>query len=210
METTRRVFLHRLTQLALAVVGLFSPLHGRAQAQTSWRIRRARATDAADLVAIFNAHLTAGLCPYGDQIEPWTIASAVEFLEVHNGTLILEHNRVPVGFAGLLDYTEPTRAQWAAADAEAEIRVFALSFDRLDASEVLQAAKTLGAAVGRELMRMGLSRCRARIRTQPMFDSWYEAHMEVTGIRARDGAAHALEVSFDISRGVAELAAQGY
>ncbi len=211
MQTTRRVFLHRLMQFAVAVVGLFSPLHGRAQVQTSWRIRRARATDAADLVAIFNAHRRAGICPYADEIAAWTLDRARAFLEIYNGTLLLERDGLPVGFAGLIDYSNPTTASAILPDAEPELTVVALDFDELARAEVLPAVKRLAAAMGRELQRMGFNRCRLRLLAQPLFESnaWYTRHMTVLRVRQRDGLDHAVEVSIDVSGCVAELAGEG-
>ncbi len=211
MQATRRVFLHRLTQLAIAVVGLFSPLHGRAQAQTSWRIRRARATDAADLVSIFNAHLTAGMCPDADQIEPWTTETAGKFLAIYDDTLILDRDGAPVGFGGLVDYRDPSATSSIIAGAEPEIKVVALRPDLLPPPAMLAAAERLAAAMARELMRMGFTACQMRIAAWPLFSSndWYTRHMTVRFVRKRDGVDHALDVSFDLAGLLADLGVEG-
>jgi hypothetical protein len=212
MQTTRRVLLRRLPQLGIAVLALLSPLRLRAQRQTQWRIRRARASDAADLADIFNAHLAAGLCPYADLIDPWTVAKAEEFLSIYDGTLILDRNYVPVGFGSLTDYSDPERRRSILPETEPEVAVVALRFDRLGPGDMLDAAKTLAAAMGRELQRMGFQSCRMRIAAHPLFtaNDWYVRHMTVQRTRKRDGIAHALEVSFDVAGGVAALAQEGF
>jgi hypothetical protein len=212
MDSTRRGFLRRLTQLGIAVVGLLSPLRLGAQRQTQWRIRRARVSDAADLAEIFNTHLAAGLCPFADMIDPWTSEQAAKFLETYTDTVILDRDGIPVGFGGLTDYTDPAVRTSIAAGGEPEVTVVALRVDRVPQSEFLEAMKRLAAAMGRELQRTGFASCRMRIAAWPLFTSntWYTRHMTVLRVRKRDGIDHALEVRFDVAGGLAALAGEGF
>jgi hypothetical protein len=211
MDSTRRVFLRRLTQLGIAVLGLLSPLRLGAQRQTQWRIRGARASDIADLAVIFNAHLTAGMCPDADQIEPWTPETAGKFLAIYTGTLILDRDGVPVGFGGLIDYSDPSTTSSIIAGAEPEIKVVALRPDLLPPPAMLAAAERLAAAMARELVRMGFSGCQMRIAAWPLFSAneWYTRHMTVRMVRKRDGVDHALDVSFDLAGMLTTLAREG-
>ncbi|MFQ5665161.1 MAG: FG-GAP-like repeat-containing protein [Candidatus Binatia bacterium] len=139
MDTTRRWVLARALQLAGGILVLCRPWRAVAQRGTTWTTRRATPQDVGALVAIFNAHRAAGICPYADQMPLWTPAKAQAFLTVYTGTLIVERDGVPVGFGGLIDYSDPATSSSIAPDAEPEITVVAVDFERLAPREVVPA-----------------------------------------------------------------------
>lgn len=205
------MLLGRLTQAAVMLLGFLLPAGARAQRRSAWSVRRARAADASELAAIFNAHAAAGICPYSDLIEPWTEETATETLQLHTGTLILDREGIPVAFASLIDYLDPACTSGIAPGAEPTIEIVAFHPDRLSPSELLPAAKRLAVHLGAELRRMGFEACRMRLPAQPILTSndWYVGHMQVNRVRYRDGVEHAQEVSFNVPAILSELERQG-
>ncbi len=212
MEHTRRFVLGALAGLPLALWGWTRSGAGSAWAVSGrWGVRRATMADAALLAHIFNAHLETAVCPYADRTSSWTAERAREFLDLYTGALIVELASIPVGFAGLIDYTSPETTSAIDQNGEPPISVLAFDFDGLTPSELVLAAKTLAAAIGRELQRMGFRACRLRLPAEPVFadSDWYRRHMTVRRIRKRRGLPHALELSIDVEGALAHLAAEG-
>ncbi len=212
MEHTRRVILRVLAGIPLGLLGWTRWGAGPARAAVGrWSVRRATKEDTASLARVFNAHLAAGICPYADRTPPWTAERAGQFLDLYTGALVVELDSTPVGFAGLIDYMSPETTSAIAPEGEPPISVLAFDLDHLSSSEVVLAAKTLAAAIGQELQRMGFRFCRLRLPAEPaLADSdWYRGHMTVRRVRKRRGLPHALEVSIDVPGALARLAAEG-
>lgn len=178
--------------------------------------RRATKADAAALATIFNEHLALAACPYADRIAAWTSQTAEEFIEVHNGTILVLRDKTPVAtpvaFGSLIDYADPKTISTLADGAEPEVAVVAISPAHLAPDEMRTAATHLAAAMARELDRMGFTHCRMRFPADGWFGSedWLERHMVVRRIRTVNGVAQAREVTFDVQTGLAALRAEGF
>jgi hypothetical protein len=164
------------------------------------------AGDAPALEAIFNAHLEVAICPYVDRTKPWTIAYASRYLDTYNGTLLLERGGVAVGFIGFIDYANPATTSSIVQDAAPEISILALDFKRLPTEERLPAAKRLAAAAGRDLQRMGFSRCRAVISARAGF---HQAIARAMSTRCGGTTDEAMEVMWGIEA-LQQLVAEGF
>jgi hypothetical protein len=210
MRIERRGFLVFLSRL-IGLISLFLlQLRRQATGAPTWTVGTASSGDAPLLVSIFNAHLTGDLCPYSLETPQWTPENAQGFLQLYNGTVILYRDGVAAGFAGLIDYDNPATVSTREPDAVPRIDLFALDPVQLQGDEVVVAAKTLGAEVGRRLQAAGCTTCRARTKMDTIFDGWYEDHCSLQKVRKKDGIDHAKEVTFDIAAGLAKLAAEGY
>lgn len=213
MTLTRRRFfeLGRSVVIAGACSAVFpvrpSPAHTRAL-----RTRTATPLDASALADIFNAHLAAAICPFPDRIEPWSAARAAEFLSLHNGTIIVERNKVPVGFGGLIDYANPATVSSIEPGVPPDIPVVALNVDVIEAEEILPILKLLVSRGCEELQRMGFESCRMRIpaRTVLPKETWFRSFMVVDRAIKRRGVDEALEVVFDVPAIRESLAHEGF
>jgi len=213
MHISRRGLISLIGKLSLLLSGFLRPFRVAAQAGPTWEVRRATSTDLSALPTIYNRQAEEGICPYSDLSGGWTTETATKFYETYDGSLLLLRDGVPVGFAGLIDYE--AHADLIVPGSRPELSIFSLDFKVIPGAEIVHGAKTLGAAVGRQLLAMGCVECTARVSAGPMFetagsDDWYESHMNVSRALERDGADHARESTFDVALGLAELEAEGY
>jgi hypothetical protein len=214
MHSTRRRFLV-LTGAVLATAGgflsgLLHAFHPRAvRAQSTWSIRRASSDDLAALRDIFNAQLEAGLFPFTDRIEPWSEEKAAAVLEVYTGTLIVELNGNPAGFAAFVDFTRAGTQSSIIPEADPEVKVLAVAVDRLTYEQRLAATKRLAAATCRDLLRQGFKGCEATIHARTGFQDLFADRLEVKGVNRIDGLPEAKLVHFRIGEILEDLGAEG-
>lgn len=214
MQYDRRTFIavaSRLLATTVAWLGASTGAWraGAAKAQPSWSVRRATVNDLAALRDIFNAQRAAGLFPFADKIEPWTVQKAADLLGVYTGTRVLTLGGNAVGFVAFVDYTDAATTSAIAADADPEVAILAVRVDQLTQEQRVAASKRLAAAVCRDLLRQGFRGCEALIHARTGFQDLFADHMDVKSVNERDGVAEAKTVRFGIADIVTDLEAEG-
>jgi hypothetical protein len=151
----------------------------------------------------------AGLFPFTDRIEPWTLAKAADILDTYTGTVVLTLGGLPAGFVAFPDYSLARTAAAIVPESDPEVAVLAVHVDRLTREQRLAAVKRLALAVGRDLRRQGFGRCAATIHAGTGFQDLFADHMEVESVARRAGIPEAKAVRYHLKEIVEDLEAEG-